>query len=134
MLRVVIDANVFVSIVLGGQITGKIYELLISGELKLVYSQLLLDELKFVLLRKEFELRHSQIDRILTFIKTNGELVFPVEKISICRDPKDNRVLECALAGSVDFIITGDKDWLAIKLFKKIPIVTPRKFLNILNR
>ena len=133
MPRIVIDANVFVSVVLGGQITGKICELLISGDLKLVYSRSLFDELKFVLSRKEFEFNQPQIDRILTFIETNGELVFPAEKVSVCRDPKDNPILECAVSGRVDFIVTGDKDLLTLKSFRKIPIVTPRKFLEIIS-
>jgi len=132
MPRIVIDANVFVSVVLGGQITGKICELLISGDLKLVYSRSLFDELKFVLSRKEFEFNQPQIDRILTFIETNGELVFPAEKVSVCRDPKDNPILECAVSGKADFIVTGDKDLLTLKSFRKIPIVTPRKFLEII--
>ncbi len=134
MLKVVIDTNVYVSIVLGGQITAKIFELLINGEFKLVYSLELLNELKFVLTRSEFELSQSQIDRILTFIEVEGELVSPNEKIDVCRDPKDNPILECASAGKVDLIITDDKDLLVLKLFRKIPIVTPRKFLAVISQ
>ncbi|MEW6558552.1 MAG: putative toxin-antitoxin system toxin component, PIN family [Elusimicrobiota bacterium] len=130
MPRVVIDANVFVSIVLGGKITGKINELLIEGKFKLVYSLELFNELKYVLGRKDFEFSQSQIDRILTLIEAEGELVLPDETINVCRDPKDNPVLECAVAGKVDFIVTGDKDLLALKSFKKIPIIPPQKFLK----
>ncbi len=133
MPKVVIDANVFVSIVLGGEISIKVCDLLIIGEFKIVYSLVLFNELKFVLSRKEFEFNQSQIDRILTFIETNGEPVFPAEKISVCRDPKDNPVLECAVVGKVDFIVTGDKDLLSLKSFRKIPIITPRKFLQLFN-
>jgi len=133
MLRVVIDANVFVSIVLGGKVTNKICELLIANEFKLVYSTELFNELKYVLSRKDFEFNQPQIDRILTFIETKGELVFSNETIDICRDPKDNPVLECAVAGKADFIVTGDKDLLVLKSFRKIPIITPRKFLKLIS-
>jgi len=133
MLRVVIDANVFVSIVLGGKVTNKICELLIANEFKLVYSTELFNELKYVLSRKDFEFNQPQIDRILTFIETEGELVFSNETIDICRDPKDNPVLECAVAGKADFIVTGDKDLLVLKSFRKIPIITPRKFLKLIS-
>jgi predicted nucleic acid-binding protein len=57
-------------------------------------------------------------------------LVIPIEKISLCRDIEDNKILECALAGKVDFIVSGDKDLLSLHLFKNIPIITPRKFLE----
>lgn len=133
MLRVVIDANVFVSIILGGQITGKISELLIANEFKLVYSTKLFNELKYVLSRKDFELSQQQIDRIITFIEMEGELVVSDETIDACRDPKDNPVLECAVAGKVDFIVTGDKDLLALKSFRKICILTPHEFLKHFN-
>lgn len=45
-------------------------------------------------------------------------------------DPDDNRVLECALAGDADFIVTGDKHLLRLGAYKHIPILTVRKFLQ----
>jgi putative PIN family toxin of toxin-antitoxin system len=48
----------------------------------------------------------------------------------ICRDPKDDMVIECAVAAGADLILTGDKDLLAVKCYKTIRILTPRQFLN----
>jgi len=52
------------------------------------------------------------------------------EEITVCRDPKDNMILELAVAGQADYIVTGDKDLLALNPFRKIQIVTPAEFLK----
>jgi putative PIN family toxin of toxin-antitoxin system len=56
--------------------------------------------------------------------------VKPVQHVTICRDPDDNAVLECALAAAADFIVTGDFDLLTLHSFGKIPIITPGDFVR----
>ncbi len=46
----------------------------------------------------------------------------------VCRDPEDDRILGCALAGKVDYLVTGDEDLLVMKHFKATRIITPRDF------
>jgi putative PIN family toxin of toxin-antitoxin system len=57
------------------------------------------------------------------FIDTN-------ETIQVCRDPKDDKILELAVNGRADCIITGDKDLLILNPFRKIPIIKPDEFLT----
>lgn len=47
----------------------------------------------------------------------------------VCRDPADNRVLEAAIAGNCEFIITGDKDLLILKKYQTVRILTPSAFI-----
>ena len=75
----------------------------------------------------------EEIDELTEHISRKAQKVESTAKIDICRDPKDNIVLECAAAGKADFIVTGDKDLLALKSFRKIRIITPRKFLEIFS-
>ena len=49
---------------------------------------------------------------------------------STCRDPKDNKFLELAVAGNADCIVTGDKDLLVLNSFRNIQIITPKEFLE----
>ncbi len=49
------------------------------------------------------------------------------------RDPTDNRVLEAALAGSADYIVSGDNDLLVLVQFEQIPIIRPVDFLTVLT-
>ena len=59
-------------------------------------------------------------------------LVVPEQIVTICRDPKDNKVLEAALAGSADVVVSGDADLLALHPFEGIAIREPVDFLRLL--
>jgi hypothetical protein len=58
-----------------------------------------------------------------------GEFIDPKIKIAECRDPKDNKFLELAVAGNADCVITGDKDLLILNPFRGIKIISPRDFI-----
>jgi len=62
-----------------------------------------------------------------TQVKVRGDLR------GICRDPKDDMVFECAVLADARFIVSGDKDILAVKAYKGISTVTPREFLRLLE-
>ncbi len=62
-------------------------------------------------------------------ILQQGETITVNLNITACRDPKDDKFLEVAVAGHADIIVTGDKDLLALHPFEGIPIVTPATFL-----
>ena len=48
-----------------------------------------------------------------------------------CRDPDDDKLLETALLGEADFLITGDGDLLAMSLFRRMPILSPSAFASL---
>jgi putative PIN family toxin of toxin-antitoxin system len=57
----------------------------------------------------------------------------PLDK-RVCRDKDDDVVLATALAGKADVIVTGDEDLLVLKKFRGIEILSPRQFLEVLDR
>lgn len=109
-----------------------------DGSYGLVYSQGQLNELADVLARDQFRLRYgvtpSRRDDLIALIVERGERVFPTRTISACRDPDDNRLLEAAVAGQVDVLVTTDRDLLALDPFEGIRIVTPATFFAMLDR
>jgi putative PIN family toxin of toxin-antitoxin system len=58
------------------------------------------------------------------------EFIEPKTEITECRDPKDNKFLELAIAGNAECIVTGDKDLLELNPFRNIQIITPKEFLD----
>jgi putative PIN family toxin of toxin-antitoxin system len=50
---------------------------------------------------------------------------------AICRDPKDDFLLECATLGHADLLVTGDKDLLTLESFRTTRILTPRQYLDL---
>jgi len=132
MLRVVLDTNVFISVLIGGRLKDELYPLLLRGKFQLVFSSVLFNELIYVLSQPKFNLEESDIENLRIFLKRRAIFVEPEGSISICRDVKDNKILECAIAEKVDFIVTGDKDLLILSPFHKIRIITPAEFLQVL--
>ena len=133
MKKIVVDTSVFVSALLCSKSCRHIYELLKEDRFRLVISKNLLTELKNVLTLAKFEFTKEEIDELTEHISRKAQKVESTAKIDICRDPKDNIVLECAAAGKADFIVTEDNDLLSLKSFRKIRIITPRKFLEIFS-
>ncbi len=62
---------------------------------------------------------------------TKAKIVYPKKRFILCRDPKDNMLLECCFESKAHILISGDKDLLSIKdLPFKLKILTPRKFMD----
>lgn len=47
----------------------------------------------------------------------------------VCRDPKDDAIIECAVNAKAELIISGDKDLLILKQYNTVRIITPRQYL-----
>jgi len=54
--------------------------------------------------------------------------------LRVCRDPDDDKLLEIAVVGRADYLVTGDQDLLILDPFQGIPILTPAEFLAALAR
>src|SRR3989304_6032650 len=102
----------------------------------LVYSPPLLDELVAKLslprIRVKYQIELEEIEALVALIVLRGERVSPTRRVKVCRDPDDNVVIETALAGEADYIVTGDDDLLVLKRYESVRIVTPRVFLSVL--
>ncbi|NOZ63612.1 MAG: putative toxin-antitoxin system toxin component, PIN family [Caldiserica bacterium] len=132
--KVVVDTNIFVSALLGSKPSRLILEAFVTGRVDLVISEALFRELMEVVGEDRLAdfIKKEECEELAELLKTDAVWIKSEEKISACRDPKDNIVLESAVAGKVNFIVTGDNDLLVLSPFRNIPIVTPAKFLKLL--
>lgn len=127
-LPIVLDTNVIISALIFGGKPRVILELVVRKKLKGITSSPLLTELTEILIKK---FRFSQKAATVTEnkIKEGFELVYPRKIIKILKDEPDNRVLEAALAGQAEFIVTGDKELLNLKSFRGVKVLNPTDFL-----
>lgn len=132
-MRVIIDTNLLVSYLLTHR--GPIQQILdvhlARQDFTLLICVALLEELERVL--QYDKLRRFVNDenrmRFIALIASLGELVdIPDDIPSILRDPKDDYLIACALAGNADFIVSGDKDLLDAKL--SVKVLTALNFLE----
>ena len=133
MKRVILDTNILVSMVLGGEV-GSINDEWKSEKFLLIVSDEIVSEYLDVLQRPKLHLKPRTIAIIVERVYRKAEFVSPQERISnIQPDPKDDKFLEAALAGKADCIVSGDKHLLDLKEFRSIPIITGREFLDWLK-
>jgi len=133
-IKVVADTNILFSAMFWKGNEAKILKLAEEGEIKLLTSPALLDELRRVLMHEELGLDERTIGENVQYVLSTAELVSPRRMVKVIReDPSDNRVLECALEGSAKYVISGDKHLLRLKKFRGIRIVRAKEFLDILN-
>jgi uncharacterized protein len=129
-MRVVLDTNILISAIVFGGKPKSIFEQAITGDIQLVVSDPILEELQGVLSGKKFRYPVHLVVEIVQQLASLAEIVSPEEKISVIKnDPADNRILECAVAGKVKYIVSGDIDLVSLKSYKKIEILTPDEFL-----
>lgn len=129
MLRVVFDTNVLLSAFIFGGNPERLFDLARFGELRLVVSPDILLEFALVL-REKFAWAEEDITEAIRAIGHASELVRAGETIKAVSDDADNRVIECAVAGKADFIMTGDHHLLDLRTFEDIRIVKPKDFLK----
>jgi putative PIN family toxin of toxin-antitoxin system len=87
-------------------------------------------------LREKFDKYHPFEDRVKFLSYLEAQLLQwpqPVEKIKVCRDPKDDKYLELAVSAKAYCIITGDKDLLVLNPFENIPIISSAEFLTVFS-
>ena len=136
MKEVVVDTNVLVSALITPTSPPRILlTKIVSGEIGWVVSPRLLLEIVSVFSRPRLRLLipESKISDLVSLVHQSARIVKPALKVHACRDPKDNVVLECALAGRVPSIITGDGDLLVLSPFRGIHLLTPGDFLSLLK-
>ena len=101
----------------------------------MILSEFILKEIKEVLSSKELgNITIGDVEHLFKTISINAKFVKPTVKIDVCRDPEDNKILEAALEGKADLIVSGDKDLLSLESCQGISIITPKEFLKYLKK
>ena len=140
MIKVVLDANVFVSTLLKSHSKqATVFQLGKEGKVLLVSSDEILSEVKAVLLYPKLKKLHGRTTgEIDEFIERATRVSFIVPgKIKIQRikdDPKDNKYLSAAVEGRADFIVSGDHHLKDLKIFQGIRILGPASFLELMTK
>jgi putative PIN family toxin of toxin-antitoxin system len=130
-MRIIIDTNIFV-IALIGKGSPKLTEWLADKKFILLFSEESYSELIEVIKRPKFKKLFTS-ERIITLLDLLEKIIEIVEvksKTDICRDKKDNFLLNLAKDGFADYLITEDLDLLEIKKYFKTKIVKYKQFTN----
>ena len=101
-----------------------------AGKFKLVLTDAIAREYLEVINRPKFKIPPGEIVAVSDYLLQLGEFVTLQEEIHvIVADPTDNKFLEAAVAGKVDFIVSGDHHLLGLRSFREIPVIPAREFI-----
>jgi putative PIN family toxin of toxin-antitoxin system len=139
MIRAVLDTNLLVSYLLTHRppIAILIDHHLARDDFVLVTAPELLTELDRVLGYPKLQRYYTDEEqmRFVALVMALSEVVDLPESIPrISRDPDDDRVIACAVAGEADVIVSGDEDVLALEQAVGIRILTATQFLEMLRQ
>jgi uncharacterized protein len=138
MIRVVLDANIFVSAVLKpASNPGRMLKLVRAGKIKLLASADILAEVEAVLLYPKLMRLHRRSPKwIKKFVAEVSKIAdVTAGRLSIeatLGDPADTIYLVCAAEGQADFVVSGDRHLKDLEKFQGIPIVSPAEFLSVI--
>lgn len=132
-MRYVFDTNVIISALLFENSTPAqaLRYALANG--KVLLSIELPAELSEVVGRKRFDryVASEKREEFLEGLVEQSVLVEIVENVQECRDPKDDKVLDLALNGDAQYIISGDRDLLMLHPFRNVIVISADEFLRI---
>ena len=106
-----------------------------AGEVTIVLSPQILKEFKEVISRSKFGFSEEQIINAIKQIMSICILVMPTISLDVIpEDPDDNSILECAVTGGVDYVISGDEHLLKLKDYNKIKIIRTYEIFKVLEQ
>ncbi|MCM1119363.1 MAG: putative toxin-antitoxin system toxin component, PIN family [bacterium] len=127
-MRIVIDTNVLIFSVFFGGFPRKILSSIVAKEVTAYATAEIINEYEETI-HEMINRKQGHISRsILTPFIKSIEIIKPISHIEICRDPDDNKFLECAKDSHAVYIVSGDKDLLVIENYENIQIVTAKNF------
>lgn len=143
--RLVIDTNILISaIIVAGSKQDNLLKLWQDDYYSLIITQELIEEMIDVCSRAKFKEKYKLFSEkaaeLIDNLKLSAELVIPIpeRELSIhCRDPKDDKLLACAIGGNATHLVTGDEDLLILRGNSKLgdlAICTTKAFLDLFYR
>ena len=131
--RVVLDSNTLVSgLYRAGYSRTVLLKAIHDGEITMIISPFILSEVQKALLKK-LKWSSDRVDEVLSEFSQAAIVVNPSPTLSMLRHAGDNRVLECAIEGSAQYIVTGDHEFLRLNHYEGIAILSARQFLDVLG-
>jgi putative PIN family toxin of toxin-antitoxin system len=137
-VRLVVDTNILISALLvEASLSAHLIVLWRQGQFDLLTSAEQLDELMRVTRYPKIRerLAPALAGRLINELREIAIGLKNLPTVTVCQDPYDNYLLAMAIAGSADFLVTGDKrGLLSLKLHEGTKIITVRDFLTLHRR
>jgi len=127
-MRILIDTNILISALFFGKFPKEFLNELLEDNFEICINDAILSEYEETIHKKIIKKKYILDEKLYTKFLSKVD-IFEIESdIKICRDPDDDKFINCAIDAKAIYIVSGDNDLLAIKNFAGIEIVTAREF------
>jgi len=132
--RIVLDTNLWISFLISRNLS-KLDPIIEKGKITLLFSKESFEEFVNVVERPKFKrfFTKKDIEQIVSLFDLFGELVIVKSDVKICRDQKDNFLLNLSIDGKADFLVTGDNDLLVLKKINTTKILKMTEFIDLVE-
>jgi len=133
-IRAILDTNLWLHFLISKQYKT-LDRLFAKGRLRILFSERLMEEFIEVANRPKFRKYFSvnALESLLNNFDAYGELIEVSSSLKLCRDEKDNFLLDLGVDGQADYLVTGDKDLLILGSISNMRIVSWREFEDLVN-
>ena len=134
-IKVILDTNIWISYLISDRLSF-IDSLISSNRITLVFSDELLEEFVTVAQRPKLKKYFTDEDlvHLLKLLSYFGIILKPKSRLTLCRDAKDNFLLNLAMDANANYLVTGDQDLLNIKTIGHCKIITLNDFAGIASK
>ena len=133
--KIILDTNLWISFLISNKLTI-IEKLVETKNIKILYSENLINELIYVVKRPKFKKYFSEesVSLLLDYFKEECVFISVFSNLKVCRDEKDNFLLNLSIDGNADYLITGDSDLLVLNQIENTKIITINDFIKLTNK
>lgn len=128
MSRVTLDTNVYISAYGFGGKPADLLRAAIAGDYTLLVSPAILIEVADKLY-EVLGFDDERVREVVMQVSRIAEIVRPAERLSVISDEPDSRILECAVEGEADLIVSGDHHLLELVTYHGVRVVRPAELL-----
>ena len=138
--RATFDTNIFVrALIQKENLANHLISLWLEGRFVLVLSQAIVAEIQGVLLRptlmRELQYTRTEAMRLINLLP-QASIVEITTSSELCRDPQDDKFVDCAISGRVQFLVSTDNDLIDDAELRRalfefgVEVVEPPDFLE----
>jgi putative PIN family toxin of toxin-antitoxin system len=103
-----------------------------NAQFEVLASEAILDEYLRCIERVSQKYKRPELFRLWSMILPSKLKLVKVKKhFQLCRDPDDNKFIDCAIAGKARFLVSGDEDLLVLQKVMNLEILNPQQFLRV---
>lgn len=132
---IVLDTNILVSALITpfGN-AARILDLVLRGDIRILYDDRILSEYREVLLRPKFGFEAKDVDILIDYLEAEGIRITPYVINELLVDKDDIPFLEVAISGEANALITGNKRHFKTRHARRLKIMNPEEFLEMWSK